>query len=61
MFLCKKCGQVFNDNVSKHGKAKTPDRKLEYFPCDGEVVNTEISKIKRKRRTQYLISAFESR
>ncbi len=55
MFLCRKCGQVFNDNVSKHGKAKTPDRKLEYFPCDGEVVNTEITKVKRKRKIQYLI------
>ncbi len=61
MFLCRKCGQVFNDNVSKHGKAKTPDRKLEYFPCDGEVVNTEISVIKKKRRIQYLINIFELR
>ena len=61
MFLCRKCGQVFNDKVSKHGKAKTPDRKLEYFPCDGEVVNTEISEIKRKRRIQYLINNFELR
>ncbi len=58
MFLCKKCGQVFNDKVSKHGKAKIPDRKLEYFPCNGEVVNTEIAEIKRKRRTQYLIKIF---
>ena len=61
MFLCKKCGQVFNDKVSRHGKAKTPDRKLEYFPCNGEVVNTEISEVKRKRRIQYLITIFELR
>ncbi len=61
MFLCRKCGQVFNDNVSKYGKAKTLDRKLEYFPCDGEVVNTDISEIKRKRRIQFLINNFELR
>ena len=58
MFLCRKCGQVFNDNVSEHGKAKMPDRKLEYFPCNGEVVNTEIAEVKRKRRIQYLINIF---
>ncbi len=61
MFLCKKCGQVFNDYVAKHGKAKTPDRKLEYFPCDGEVVNMEILEVKRKKRIQYLISIFKLR
>ncbi len=58
MFLCRKCGQVFNDNVSEHGKAKTPDRKLEYFPCNGEVVNTEIAEVKKKRRIQDLINIF---
>ena len=58
MFLRRKYEQVFNDNVSKHRKAKTPDRKLEYFPCDGEVINTGISAVKRKRRIQYLINIF---
>ncbi len=61
MLLCRKCEQVFNNNISKHGKAKTPDRQLECFPCDGEVVNTEISDIKRKRRIPYLINIFELR
>ena len=49
---------MFNDNVLKYGKAKTPDRKLKYFPCDGEVVSTEIFEVKRKRRMQYLINIF---
>ncbi len=56
MYICKKCGQVFNEHVAKHGKAKTPDRKLKYFPCDGEVVNMEILEVKRKKRIQYLFT-----
>ncbi len=55
MFLCKKCGQVFNDNVSKHGKAKTPDRKLEYFPCDSEVEPIKLLKGRGKRTKVHIL------
>ncbi len=48
MFLSRECGRIFNENVAKHGKAKTLDRRLEYFPCDSEVVNTKFLRLREK-------------
>jgi len=54
LYACKRCNQVFDVKPTKHGKAKTPYRIMEYMPCDGEIVKAEAFKVKNRSKTHYV-------